>query len=33
MANLDEVEATIRRIRSQADFEDDVSILEVRFGA
>ena len=32
LANLNEVEATIRRIRGQADFEDDVSILGVRFG-
>jgi sigma-B regulation protein RsbU (phosphoserine phosphatase) len=32
LANLDEVEAMIRRIRGQADFEDDVSILGVRFG-
>jgi sigma-B regulation protein RsbU (phosphoserine phosphatase) len=33
LADLSEVEATIRRMRGQADFEDDVSILEVRFGA
>jgi sigma-B regulation protein RsbU (phosphoserine phosphatase) len=32
LANLDDVEATIRRIRGQAEFEDDVSILQVRFG-
>jgi sigma-B regulation protein RsbU (phosphoserine phosphatase) len=29
---LDGVETTIRRVRSADHFEDDVSLLEVRFG-